>query len=402
MLEDTHQFIEVAANQLDLSNEELEKLKQTNAEHIFDIELSTGKVFKAYRVQHNNQRGPYKGGIRFHPGVSLDEVRTLATLMSLKTAAVGLPLGGGKGGVAVNPRELTKEELEELSRKYAATLRPHIGPDKDIPAPDVNTNAMIIDWMLDEYEKLTGDTSHASFTGKSIKMGGSHGRDAATGRGGVLALEELLELDGVEKDGLTIAIQGFGNVGSFFGTVAQERHKQWKLVAVSDSEAAVYNQAGLDVSQLQDFKAKGGRFKDRQEDSASVISNDDLLGLDVDVLVLAGFEETVTQKNVAAVKAKYIVELANGPITKQAHDVLYSRGHVILPDIIANAGGVVVSYLEWVQNQQKESWSEDEVNQKLTKYMKRAVRQTHQLAQQRDISLKEAAFTVALQSLLDN
>jgi glutamate dehydrogenase/leucine dehydrogenase len=401
MLDDTHQFIELAAKKLGLSDKALNELKQTDAEHIFDIELSTGKAFKAYRVQHNNQRGPYKGGIRFHPGVNLDEVRTLATLMSLKTAAAGLPLGGGKGGVAVNPRDLSRDELEELSRKYAATLHPHIGPNKDIPAPDVNTNAMIIGWMLDEYEKLTGDASHASFTGKSIEMGGSHGRDAATGRGGVLALEESLELDAIEKSDLTIAIQGFGNVGSYFGTVAQERHKSWKLVAASDSEAAVYDKSGLHAVQLQDYKAKGGRFKEYQSGSAEIIDNDKLLGLDVDVLVLAGFEETVTQANVDAVKAKYIVEMANGPITKQAHDRLHSNGHIILPDIIANAGGVIVSYLEWVQNQQYQSWSEREVNQKLARYIKKAVRQIHKLAHQKDISLKEAAFIVALQSILE-
>jgi glutamate dehydrogenase/leucine dehydrogenase len=400
MLEDTHEFIEAAAKQLDLSEREMDRLKQTDAEHIFDIELSTDKVFKAYRVQHNNQLGPYKGGIRFHQDVSLDEVRTLATLMSLKTAAVGLPLGGGKGGVAVNPRDLSKDELEELSRKYAAGLHPHIGPDKDIPAPDVNTNSTIIDWMVDEYEKLTGDSSHASFTGKSIANGGSHGRDAATGRGGVLALEELLELEGVDKPDLTIAVQGFGNVGSYFATVAHERHPQWKLVAASDSEAAIYNPAGFDATALQDYKATGGRFKNYPTDSASITSNDELLGLDVDILVLAGFEETITNKNVANVKAKYIVEVANGPITKQAHDILHGEGHVILPDIIANAGGVVVSYLEWVQNQQKESWDEDEVNQKLTDYMKPAVRKTYQLAHQKNISLKEAAFVVALQSLM--
>ncbi len=399
MLEDTHQFIEAAAKQLELSEKEMDRLKQTDAEHIFDIELSADKVFKAYRVQHNNQLGPYKGGIRFHQDVSLDEVRTLATLMSLKTAAVGLPLGGGKGGVAVNPRDLNQKELEELSRKYAAGLHPHIGPDKDIPAPDVNTNSTIIDWMMDEYEKLTGDSSHASFTGKSIANGGSHGRDAATGRGGVLALEELLDLEGVKTPELTVAVQGFGNVGSFFATVAAERHPQWKLVAASDSEAAVYNEAGFSAATLQDYKAKGGRFKDYLPDSANITSNEELLGLDVDVLVLAGFEETVTLDNVANVKAKYIVEIANGPVTKQAHDLLHKNGHVLLPDIIANAGGVVVSYLEWVQNQQKESWGEDTVNQKLTEYMKPAVRRTYELAQQKNISLKEAAFVVALQSL---
>jgi glutamate dehydrogenase/leucine dehydrogenase len=402
MLDDTHKFLEATAKRLSLPDDTLQKLKQADAEHIVDIELSDGQSFKAYRVQHNNARGPYKGGIRYHAQVNLDEVRTLATLMSLKTAAVGLPLGGGKGGIAVDPRKLDQKQLEELSRKYVAALHEHIGPDKDVPAPDVNTDAVIMDWMVDEYEKITGDSSHASFTGKSIKRGGSLGRDAATGRGGVLALEQLLKLDGVDAKELTFAIQGFGNVGSYFGTVLQERHKDWRLVAASDSEAAIYAKQGLDASALQKFKADRGRFKDYKATGAEIISNDDLLALDVDVLVLAGFEETVTDKNADTVQAKYAVEMANGPVTKQAHDQLHKGGHIILPDIIANAGGVVVSYLEWVQNKQGESWSEDEVNQKLADYMKKSVSKTHRLAQQKELSLKDAAFAVALKSILEN
>src|SRR5579884_2215213 len=238
MLEDVHAFLQAAARALDIPPDVLAKLKQADAEYVFDIELASGKKFPAYRVQHNNRLGPYKGGIRFHPNVNLDEIRTLATLMSLKTAAVGLPLGGAKGGVAVNPRELDRAELEELSRKFVRVLQPHIGPDKDIPAPDVNTDATIMDWMADEYAHMTGDSSQASFTGKSLESGGSLGRDAATGRGGVLALAELLKLDGFKGDSLTYAVQGFGNVGSFFGTVAQTDHQGWRLVAASDSEAA--------------------------------------------------------------------------------------------------------------------------------------------------------------------
>ena len=401
MLDDTHKFLEAAAERLGLPDDTLQKLKQADAEHIFDIELSNGQTFKAYRVQHNNARGPYKGGIRYHPHVNLDEVRTLATLMSLKTAAAGLPLGGGKGGIAVDPRELNQKLLEELSRKYVVALHEHIGPDKDIPAPDVNTDSTIIDWMVDEYEKLTGDSSHASFTGKSIERGGSLGRDAATGRGGVLALEELLSASKAGAKGLTVAIQGFGNVGSYFGTVMQERHKDWLLVAASDSEAAVYSGKGLDAKMLQKFKTDRGRFKDYESNEIQILNNDNLLALDVDVLVLAGFEETVTQKNVDTIKAKYVVEMANGPVTKQAHDLLHKRGHVILPDIIANAGGVIVSYLEWVQNKQNESWSTDKVNHELAAYMSKAVRQTYEEAKRGKISLKDAAFTVALRSLLE-
>jgi glutamate dehydrogenase/leucine dehydrogenase len=219
MLEGVHKLIKQVGASLGLDEKTIEDLIKPNAEHIFDIELESGKKFKAFRVQHNNQNGPYKGGVRFHENVTLDEVQALATLMSLKTAAVGLPLGGGKGGIAVNPRNLSKKELEELSRKYVRGLSRHIGPDQDVPAPDVNTNSTIIDWMVDEYSHLTGDKTRASFTGKSIKNGGSLGRDAATGRGGVIAFSELLKhLENSNKK-ITYAVQGYGNVGQYFATI---------------------------------------------------------------------------------------------------------------------------------------------------------------------------------------
>jgi glutamate dehydrogenase/leucine dehydrogenase len=261
MLEGVHKQIREVGQKLGLDKQTIEDLIAPNAEHIFDIELNNGQTFKAFRVQHNNQNGPYKGGVRFHENVNLDEVRALATLMSLKTAAVGLPLGGGKGGVAVNPRNLSKEELEELSRKYVQGLHKHIGPDKDVPAPDVNTNATIIDWMVDEYEKLTGDSSHASFTGKSLSYGGSLGRDAATGRGGVIALRELLKHLGKSDEKITYALQGFGNVGQFFATVAQKEQPNWTLQAVSDSSANLHSDKGLDAEDLAKFKQDGGRFQ---------------------------------------------------------------------------------------------------------------------------------------------
>jgi glutamate dehydrogenase/leucine dehydrogenase len=248
MLETAHANIRRAGQKLGLDDETIDRLIKTDKEHIFKIKLDNGQVFDAFRVQHSNRRGPYKGGIRFHPGVNLDEVRALATLMSFKTAAVGLPLGGGKGGIKVDPKKLSRPELEELSRKYAKHLAAHIGPDKDVPAPDVNTNAQIIDWMVDEYEKLTGDNSHASFTGKSLANGGSLGRPAATGRGGVIALRQLLKHQGKSAKPLTYALQGFGNVGSFFATIAQTEQPQWKLVAASDSSGTLYSQAGLVVA----------------------------------------------------------------------------------------------------------------------------------------------------------
>lgn len=399
MLETAHQFIDQAGHQLGISPELITKLKQTDKEHVFDIRLQSGKTFKAYRVQHNNKLGPYKGGIRFHEDVDLEEVQTLATLMSLKTAAVGLPLGGGKGGIAVNPHNLTEAELEELSREYVRHLHPHIGPDKDIAAPDVNTNSKIIDWMVSEYETITGDTNKASFTGKSIPNGGSLGRDAATGRGGVLALAELLALEKLNNKPITVAVQGFGNVGSFFGTTSEDLYPNWQLVAASDSQAAVYSKKGLSAKQLQVYKANRGRFSDYTQDNAEVISNDELLGLDVDVLVLAGFEDTVTMKNVQVVKAKYVIELANGPITGEAYNYLTSAGAVILPDIIANAGGVIVSYLEWQQNLEGEHWAEKQVNDELAVYMKKAVDNVYESAKNLQTDLKTAAFVTAIEQL---
>jgi glutamate dehydrogenase/leucine dehydrogenase len=400
MLNDVHKLINQAGLKLGLDQKTIENLLKPNAEHIFDIELENGKTFKAFRVQHNNQNGPYKGGVRFHENVTLDEVRALATLMSLKTAAVGLPLGGGKGGIAVNPRNLSKDELEELSRKYVRNLHQHIGPDKDVPAPDVNTNSTIIDWMVDEYEKQTGDTSHASFTGKSIGKGGSLGRDAATGRGGVIAFSEFLKLTGKDKEKITYAIQGYGNVGQFFATISQKQQADWQLNAASDSGAVVYSANGLNASDLANFKEKGGRFSDFKRPGAQILKPEDFMGLDVDVLVLAALEDALNKNNVKKVHAKYVVELANGPVTAEAYEYLNNRDMVILPDVVANAGGVVVSYLEWKQNKEKQKWSEEKVNKELEKYISHAVEQIYKTAKSQKAPLKEAAFIVALKNLL--
>lgn len=398
MLDTAHKLIKQAAKELNLDQSTVEKLLKADAEHQFEIELSSGKKFKGYRVQHNNKLGPYKGGIRYHEEVNLDEVRALATLMSLKTAAVGLPLGGGKGGISVNPKQLSQEELEELSRKFVQNLHRHIGPGKDVPAPDVNTDSQIIDWMSDEYEKLTGDTSRATFTGKSIKNGGSLGRDAATGRGGVIAFRELLKHLKKSDQELTYAVQGYGNVGSFFATVASSEQPKWKLVAASDSRAAVYEPKGLDAGVLDKYKAAGNSFSDYKK--AQVLSGDELIGLKVDVLVLAALGDAVTDKNMKQIKAKYIVEMANGPINEAAYRYLTSQGILILPDIIANAGGVIVSYLEWLQNRADEHWTEARVNKELEKYMVKAVDDLYKTAMLLKLPYKEAAFVIALKRLV--
>ncbi len=401
MLETAQSLIRRVGQRLDLSNDTIETLLKADAEHSFDVKLKNGKSYKAYRVQHNNKRGPYKGGIRFHPEVNLDEVTALATLMSMKTAAVGLPLGGGKGGISVDPRQLSETELEELSRAYSAHLAPHIGPDKDIPAPDVNTNPQIIDWMVDEFQKQTGDTNRASFTGKTLAGGGSEGRDAATGRGGLIALRQLLKHLGKADDQLSVAVQGFGNVGSFFATLAEQTQPNWKLVATSDSGAALYDAAGLSARKLDKYKAGRQRFADYTAPGTDIITNEELIGLNVDILVLAALGDAVTADNMEQVKARYIIELANAPVNEAAYNHLTERGAVILPDIIANAGGVIVSYLEWQQNMQDQHWDLKTVNDKLETYMTDAVDDVYKVSEQDDISLKEAAFVIAIRRLTD-
>lgn len=402
MLETAHALIRQAGKQLNLSEADINYLLKANAEHVFDITLSNGKKHAAYRVQHNNVLGPYKGGIRFHPEVNLDEVKALATLMSLKTAAVGLPLGGGKGGISVNPKDLTEAELEELSRKYAAHLAPHIGPEKDVPAPDVNTNATIIDWMVEEYEKITGDTTKASFTGKSVGKGGSLGREEATGRGGVFALREVLKDKRLAKKELSYAIQGFGNVGLYFGVLAADALPNLTLTAATDSKGGISSAFGFDALELAEHKKAGKPLNAFTDDDSVQISNEQLIGEEVDVLVLAALGDVITEANMKEVKARIILELANGPVNEAAHEYLTKKGIIIIPDVLANAGGVIVSYLEWEQNKNRESWTEDEVNKRLERYMVDAMKVAGQYADKHKVSLKEAAFALAITRILSS
>ncbi len=401
MLESAHHLIERVGKSLGLSSEDIDFLLSIDQEHIFDITLKNGTTHKAYRVQHKNTLGPYKGGIRFHPGVDLDEVRALATLMSLKNAAVGLPLGGGKGGVATDPRKLSEAELEELSRAYVRHLHPHIGPDKDIPAPDVNTNSQIIDWMTDEYEQITGDTTKASFTGKSVAKGGSNGREAATGRGGVIALRTVLEHLKTDKKELTYAIQGFGNVGLFFGVIAGQMLPNLQLIAATDSSGGISSAFGLDPDELAEYKKQGGKLNEHKAEDAVTITNDQLLAEEADILVLAALGDVITEKNADTVRAKIILELANGPISDSAYDLLTSRGITVIPDILANAGGVIVSYLEWLQNRAGEHWEEAKVNEKLEGYLIPATKKALEYADKAQVSLKEAAMAVAMRRILE-
>lgn len=396
MLRTAQDNIRAAAKALGYDQKVVEAFLEAEAEHIFEVEVS-GKNYPAYRVQHNSKLGPYKGGIRFHPNVNLDEVRALATLMSLKTAAVGLPLGGGKGGVAIDPRSLSKAEVEELSRRYAKHLAPHIGSHKDIPAPDVNTNGDIMNWMVDELEKTTGKKDPGSFTGKPLAKGGSEGREAATGRGGVIALVEYLKDQNILNKEMTVALQGFGNVGYFFADVLKN-YPNLKLIAVANSKHTWVQPKGIDVAKT---KAKTPRPEDLDDlKDAEVLAPQDIIGVQADILVLAALEDAVTEQNAADVKASILVELANGPITKQAEQQLLKQKKVILPDIIVNAGGVIVSCLEWQQNRSGEHWDEDEVTIKLADILVPATQAMLAYASGKQLSYKQAAFELALKRIL--
>lgn len=396
MLDTAQATIRAAAKDLGYDEKVIEALLEAEAEHIFEIEVN-GKKYPAYRVQHNSKLGPYKGGIRFHRNVNLDEVRALATLMSLKTAAVGLPLGGGKGGIAVDPHSLSRAEVEELARRYARHLAPHLGSKRDIPAPDVNTNAEIMDWMVDELGKATGKPDKGSFTGKTLRNGGSKGREAATGRGGVIALIEYLAVAGMQDQQLTVALQGFGNVGYFFADVLRA-YPNLKIVAISNSKHTWVHPEGIDVTKAAKPNPRPEDLADLQD--VQVRPPDAIFGVEADILVLAALENAITPANVNGVKASVIVELANGPITKPAEKTLLARNVVILPDVIANAGGVIVSYLEWRQNLTNARWDEDEVNLKLADILVPAAQAMFEYAQERNISFKQAAFELALKRIL--
>ncbi|HET7827898.1 MAG TPA: Glu/Leu/Phe/Val dehydrogenase, partial [Candidatus Saccharimonadales bacterium] len=304
---------------------------------------------------------------------------------------------GGKGGVAVDPKQLSQAALEDISRQYVRGLKDHLGPDKDVPAPDVNTNSQTMDWMVDEYEKLTGDKTKASFTGKSLGNGGSLGRDAATGRGGVIVLREILNKLSISGD-KTYAMQGWGNVGSFFALIAEKEHPDWKLIAVTDSSGGVYSPDGLSALEVDKFKKAGGKligFKGGQP-----ISNDELIGVEADILVLAALENALTKDNFDEVKAELVLELANGPVSYEAYQKLSAKGVQLVPDILANSGGVIVSYLEWVQNRAGEHWSEDRVNRELENLLVKATDQVCQIMKVKNLTLKESAFALAIERLI--
>lgn len=400
MLATAQAAIRQAAKDLGYDQATIESLIEPENSHVFEV-TAGGKKYPAYRVQHNSKLGPHKGGIRFHPGVNQDEVQALATLMTLKTAAVGLPLGGGKGGIAVDPRSLSREELEEISRDYARQLAPHIGSQKDIPAPDVNTNGEIMDWMVDELEKVNGHRDPGAFTGKTMQGGGSEGREAATGRGGVIALAEFLKHHNLTSTPLTLALQGFGNVGYFFAKVLKTELPNVRLIAVSNSKNTWLKPDGINVDNVQERISDTPRPEHLSDlQGVSTLPPQAVIGTKADILVLAALEDSVTETNMHEVKASTVVELANGPISQHAATYLLDKNITILPDVIANAGGVIVSCLEWQQNLANQHWPETQVNQKLAALLVPATNAMLQYAQHKNVSLKQAAFELALQRLL--
>ncbi len=388
-----------------IDEEALEKLKHPKAmlQVSVPVRMDDGsqKIFQGIRVRHNDTRGPAKGGIRYHPDVSLDEVKALAFWMTFKCAVVGIPYGGAKGAIIVNPKELSRLELERLSRSFIRQIADFIGPDTDIPAPDVYTNSMVMGWMMDEYSKINRRHTPAVITGKPIPLGGSLGRDDATGRGAYYCIKELEKRRGWTPQDVRVAVQGFGNAGQ---AVARLLHEDgYKIVAVSDSRGGIYKVDGFDVPSLIHFKNELRQLKAVYcEESvcemvdAETITNAELLELDVDMLIPAALEGQITSENVARVKAPTIIEVANGPTTTEADETLENKGTLVVPDILANAGGVTVSYFEWTQNKQGFYWTLGEVHDRLHAIMSREFGAVYDLMEQLGIDMRTAAYVHAL------
>ena len=374
---------------------EILKNPQRALEVSFPVKLDNGtvKTFTGYRSQHNNAVGPYKGGVRFHPNVNFDEVKALSIWMTIKCCVAGIPYGGGKGGVTLDPRDYSEAELERISRAYSAAISPLIGEKVDIPAPDVNTNGKIMSWMVDAYENIVKKSAPGVFTGKPVEFGGSLARTEATGYGVNFAAVQALEKLGKDVKGATYAIQGFGNVGYHTGYYAHQSGA--KVVAVSTVDVAIYNENGLDMEALfKEFQEKG--FITNEAGYGKEISNAELLALDVDVLAPCALENQLTSENAGKVRAKIVVEGANGPTTPEADAILRQNGVLVVPDILANCGGVVVSYFEWVQNLQGYYWEFDEVQEKETVVLRRAFRDIWNLAQEYDVDLRTASYMMSI------
>lgn len=389
--------VKIACDRLNADPAVFEILKkpQRVLEVNFPVKLDNGTVenFTGYRSQHNNAVGPYKGGVRFHPNVNLDEVKALSIWMTIKCCVAGIPYGGGKGGITLDPRNYSETELERIARAYSEAISPLIGEKIDIPAPDVNTNGKIMSWMVDAYENVVKHSAPGVFTGKPVEFGGSLARTEATGYGVNFAAVQALEKLGKDVKGATYAIQGFGNVGYHTGYYAHKAGA--KIVAVSTVDVAIYNENGLDMEAIiKEFQEKG--FITNEAGYGKEISNAELLALDVDVLAPCALENQLTSENAGKVRAKIVVEGANGPTTPEADVILRQNGVLVVPDILANCGGVVVSYFEWVQNLQGYYWEFDEVQEKETVVLRRAFRDIWNLAQEYDVDLRTASYMMSI------
>lgn len=432
-----HQLTE-AAEIAGLDKDKIERLKLPDryVEVSIPVTMDSGeqKIFTGFRSQHNNARGPYKGGIRYHEQVDLDEVKALSFWMTFKNAVIDVPFGGGKGGIIVDPKKLSLQELERLSRGWVQKMYRILGPEVDVPAPDVNTNGQIMEWMVDEYKKITGDekslatfTPHqnqelqeyqeyiekkntpaqyhtaywsknfgAGFTGKPVGKGGSEGREEATGFGGFYVFEETAKMHSILK-GATIAVQGFGNVATYFVKMAAQRG--YKIVALSDSRGGIYNPDGLDLPKVIEHKKFSGALKGFA--GSKNITNQELLELDVDILVPAALENVLTKDNAEKIKARLIFEMANGPTAKEADKIFAEKNIPVIPDILANSGGVCVSYYEWYQNMKHETWNKEQVLNKLEKQIKTAFADVHQIKEKYKTTYRSAAYILAAQRIME-
>ncbi|MGF6649126.1 Glu/Leu/Phe/Val family dehydrogenase [Paraburkholderia sp. GAS82] len=379
----------------------LETLKRPKRILIVDvpIELDNGTVahFEGYRVQHNVSRGPGKGGVRYHQDVTLSEVMALSAWMSVKNAAVNVPYGGAKGGIRVDPRTLSRGELERVTRRYTSEIGIIIGPNTDIPAPDVNTNEQIMAWMMDTYSMNQGQTATGVVTGKPIALGGSLGRREATGRGVFVVAAEAARRIGVDIEGARIAVQGFGNVGGIAARLFQEAGA--KVVAVQDHTGTIFKSTGIDAVALFAYVAKNGGVGGFPE--ADTIANEDFWTVESDILIPAALENQITEENAGKIRTKIVVEGANGPTTTAADDILHDKGILVIPDVVANAGGVTVSYFEWVQDFSSFFWTEDEINQRLERVMREAFAAVWQVSSEQKVSVRTAAFIVACKRILE-
>ncbi|MFA6553110.1 MAG: Glu/Leu/Phe/Val dehydrogenase [Patescibacteria group bacterium] len=402
--------IQETARRLKIDSSFVEKLSKPDAtlERPITITLDSGasKTFNGFRVQFNNARGPYKGGIRFHPEADLDEVKTLACLMAVKCAAADIPMGGGKGGITVNPKELSEAELERLSRGWVQSFFNEIGPEKDVPAPDVNTTPKIMSWMVAEYSKLAGKNSPAAFTGKPLDIGGSLGREYSTAQGGFFVLRELLKKTGLTPAKTRVIVQGFGNVGYHTARILHENG--YTIVGLSDSKGAILVPGGVDPRHVMEHKKASGKLAGVyckgsvcEEIEYHQVSNEELLEADCDVLIPAALENQITDKNASQIKAKIILEMANGPITPEADSVLFKKGIYIVPDVLANAGGVTVSYFEWRQNLDNERWTEEVVNTKLEEKMVKQFNTIWAISMAEKIDLRSATYMLSIGRIVD-